>query len=108
MSDEQAQDLGPGTGSDDARLAELAAMVQKDPIVGRPDIVVSDDTRRLPADQEPRYCWQCGKALAVQESMLPQGFDTLTGERLPDRRHSSRSCMHVTWVRQEDGSWVRI
>lgn len=135
MSDEQAQALEPSTGSDDARVAELARLagqMREDPhkpgcpqanfqtgglctcaIFGfPPDEPPGYDTRKLP---DPRYCRQCGQLLRETATAMPQGFSSVTGEPLPDRAHVTRTCsspsgsMHVTWVLTDDRSgWVRI
>ncbi len=101
MTDDQAVAVAPV----DPRLEELAAATQDhDPLAD----VVSENTRWLDATREPRYCWRCGKPLQDQQAQLPQGYNVLTGERLPDERHVTKVCpMHVTWVRQPDGSWAR-
>lgn len=112
MSDEQAQAVDVL----DPRLAELAGQMHDDPLrdpepdprqPGDPP-VISENTRWLSAEHEPRYCWRCGKPLQDQQAMLPAGYNVLTGERLPDERHITKVCpMHATWVQQPDGSWVR-
>lgn len=112
MSEDQAEALEPSTGSDDERLAELARLAAATQDVQAAMTKVRYDTRKL---ADPRYCRQCGQLLRETSTLLPQGFDSTTGEPLPDLPHVTRTCsspsgsMHVTWVLTDDRSgWVRI
>lgn len=108
MSDDQAQALE--TGTDDRRLAELQGLAERVQEFAEKAPDIGFDTKVLHA--EPMYCRQCGAPLREEQTLIPQGFHSVDGYRLPDRRHITKTCssasgsMHVTWVWSE-GAWIR-